>query len=90
VIRNAKSALVRVLERTCTLCAEVAKLRVQRRTPGDVAALRAAVAATGGLGAGSPQLEPEPDRPAVAQLGPRKSLVIPRALATRAADSKGA
>ena len=75
------------------LCAEVAKLRVQRRGPGDIVELRAAVAATGGFGAASPQPDPEPDPPPPSPGSGRGNRGLSRALATRlatrAADSKG-
>jgi integrase len=75
------------------LCAEVAKLRIQRRTPGNIVALRAAVAATGALDGDSPEPPtPDPPAPPPRSGGPRnrglaRSLATP--LATHAADSKG-
>ena len=75
------------------LCGEVAKLRIQRRTPDNIVALRAAVAATGAFDDDPPEPEREPDPPSPPRSGsPRnrglaRSLATP--LATRAADPKG-
>jgi integrase len=72
------------------LCGEVAKLRIQRRTPDNIVALRAAVAATGAFDDDPP--EPNPPAPPPRSGGPRnRGLARPLAtrLATRAADSKG-
>jgi len=72
------------------LCGEVAKLRIQRRTPDNIVALRAAVAATGAFDDEPP--EPHPPAPPPRSGGPRnrglaRSLATP--LATPVADSKG-
>jgi len=76
------------------LCGEVAKLRIQRRTPDNIVALRAAVAATSAFDDDPPEPEREPDPPAPPPLsgGPRnrglaRSLATP--LATPAADPEG-
>ena len=72
------------------LCGEVAKLRIQRRTPDNIVALRAAVAATGPYDDEPP--EPHPPGPPPRSDGPRnRGLARPLAtpLATLAADSKG-
>ena len=74
------------------LCGEVAKLRIQRRTPGNVVALRAAVAATGPSGDEPPE-PPAPEPPAPSpRSGPRNrglARSFATRLATHAADSKG-
>ena len=58
----------------CGLCtrAEVAKLRIERRTSGDMVELRAAAAATGGFGALSAPPEWEPDLPSPYQDTPSR------------------
>jgi hypothetical protein len=74
------------------LCGEVAKLRIQRRTPGNVIELRAAVAATGAPD-GEPPEPPAPEPPAPAPRSGRGTPALSRSFATplarHAADSKG-
>jgi hypothetical protein len=71
------------------LCAEVAKLRIQRCTPRSIVALRAAVAATRPLGDDSPEPDPPAPSPRSSRGTPTPSRSLATRLATRAADSKG-
>ncbi len=68
------------------LCGEVAKLRIQRRTPDNIVALRAAVAATGPDEDESP--EPPPLAPPPRSGGPRNR-GLAGSLATLAAAMRG-
>ena len=68
------------------LCGEVAKLRIQRRTPDNIVALRAAVAATGAFEDEPP--EPDPPAPPPRSGGPRNRDVA-RSLATSLATVGG-